>query len=133
MSRTKANATKLALIGLFIGSLGAASTSFAECDPYDMQPGCEADTQGNGWEPDQSCADAWAQSSASRICSSNEQAERSGDQCRLFTSCPTGQTVYREQDRSYRSTTIDQRSVFDIGDVRRLTNCSGYLKLDDCY
>lgn len=123
---------KLAFIVVFIGSFAAASPSFAECDPYDMQPGCEANTQENGWEPDQSCANAWAQSAASHSCSGYDEAERSGDQCRLFITCPTGQSVYMEQDRSYRSTTIDQTSVFDIRDVSRLANCSGYLKRDGC-
>ena len=136
MSRTKENVTRLALIGLFIGSLGAASPSFAVCDPYDResdQSDCEAEAQGNGWEPDPGCADEWAKSSASRSCTGNELAERSGNQCRLYTSCPTGQSVYMEQDRSYRSTTIDQTSVFDIWDVSRLANCSGYFRLDSCY
>lgn len=146
MSRTKKWLIMLALYipasftGTFISTVATSLPAFAECMPYDEDEensDCYEKPEDMGWEHpadahDAQCSSAWDQNSARMSCSGVDWFERKESQCRLHVECSTGQSVYKAQDKVMHPTTTNQRVIFSLDDVKKLSNCGGSLKVGKC-
>jgi len=129
------------LIGTLAVSAGTAFPAFADCiSSYDLEESdeeCDEPDEDAGWEHpgeahDPQCLSAWELSTAKKSCSGLDWIERKDSECRLHVQCATGTAVYNEGDKSLRTLPKAQQGDFQLDDVKKLSNCSGSLKVGSC-
>lgn len=80
---------------------------------------------------DEECMAAWKRSSAYPTCTIQDWMTRSGDSCRIYVRCTTH---YREVEGTRLMTNAGEQTItgWKLGDVDKLSNCNGSLKLGSC-